>query len=357
MKLSAKQKIYLMAGLFAVLLFGHIALGGETLEADEAIRVHNVWVDVPLGQVFRDISIETGVIIATCPHMPDPLVSLDAGLGKALDVCLEELVAGQGLFVNERSKRFHLISCGDPSCPSALETASSKRIYLKYITAKHLQTSIPKSMQQYVTSGERTNEVFVYALPDISSHIMEIIHKLDIPREQVVLEVLVVDIWEDTSDKLGLDWDYSGSRTAISILDGGASFTGIGSYASVAASNLTQLSMTLRALVAEKRASIRSRPRVATLNGEKASIDISLDEYFSIATDMYGTSLRTELEVITSGVLLEITPHVGDDGNITVDVITEVSDVASRRNTSLGQSTGGDLPVIRRRKADTRVRV
>ena len=154
-----------------------------------------------------------------------------------------------------------------------------------------------------------------------------------------------------------MDWDYSGSRTAFSILDGGASFTGIGSYASVAASNLTQLSMTLRALVAEKRASIRSRPRVATLNGEKASIDISLDEYFSIATDMYGTSLRTELEVITSGVLLEITPHVGDDGNITVDVVTEVSDVASRRNTSLGQSTGGDLPVIRRRKADTCVRV
>lgn len=358
MTLTARIKSFLIVCVFPVLVFGGIAFGGKDADSDEPISVHNVWVDVPMGQVFRDISIETGVIIATCPHMPDPLVSLDAGLGKPLKECLGELVAGQGLFVNQRSKRFYLISCGAPSCPSALETASSMRMYLKYITAKHLQSSLPKSMQQYVTSGERQNEVFVYALPEISSHIMEIVRKLDMPREQVVLEVLVVDLWEDTSDELGLDWSYSDSKTSFSLAEGAAGFTGLASYASVAARNLTELNLTIRALVAKKQASIRSRPRVATLNGEKATVDISLDEYFSIATDMYGSSLRTELEVIKSGVLLEITPHIGDDGNITVNVLTEVSDVASRQNSSGNNGmSDGDLPVIRRRKADTRVRV
>lgn len=358
MNLTARQKLIFIAIISLMLVFGGIAAGGKAVDGDESIRVHNVWVDVPLGQIFRDISIETGVIIATCPHMPDPLVSLDAGLGKDLEVCLDELIAGQGLFVNRRRKRFYLISGGDPSCPSALETATSKRIDLKYITAKHLKSSIPKSMLRYITSGERKNEIFVYALPEISSHVMELVHKLDTPRQQVMLEVLVVDIWEDTTDKLGFEWDFSSPHTAFSTLDSVGSFTGLGSYASIAASNLTQLSLTLNALISEKRASIRSRPRVATLNGEKASIDISLDEYFSIATDIYGSSLRTELEVIKSGVRLEITPHIGDNGDITVEVMTEVSDVASRQNTSLGQSGGsGDLPVIRRRKAETRVRV
>lgn len=350
--------------LFALLLgiFCRSGVAGESEVSDvgsnETIMVNNVWVDVPLGQVFRDVSIETGVIIATCPHIPDPLVSLDAGLGKPLGECLGELIAGQGLFIYQRSKKFYLISGGDPTCPSALETTTSKRLYLKYITAKHLKTSLPKFAQQYVTSGERGNEVLIYAVPDITKHIMDIIHKLDVPREQVVLEVLVVDLWEDTSDELGLDWSYSGPHTSFSMADGTAGFTGLASYASVAASNLTELSLTLRALVAEKRASIRSRPRVATLNGEKATIDISLEEYFTIATDLYGSSLRTELEVIKSGVMLEITPHIGDDGYITVDVLTEVSDVASRRNDSSNNTiSDGDLPVIRRRKADTRVRV
>jgi len=353
-----------MVTILALLLwtFCRTGIAGESeigaADCDETIMVNNVWVDVPLGQIFRDISIETGVIIATCPHIPDPLVSLDAGLGKPLDKCIGELIAGQGLFTYQRSKKFYIISCGDPTCPSALETTTSKRLYLKYITAKHLKSSLPKSTQQYVTSGERDNEVLIYAVPDITKHIMKIIQKLDVPREQVVLEVLVVDLWEDTSDELGFDWDISSPHTSFSMAGGNAVFTGLASYANVAASNLTELNLTLRALVAEKKASIRSRPRVATLNGEKATIDISLDEYFTIATDLYGSSLRTELEVIKSGVLLEITPHIGDKGNITVDVLTEVSDVASRRNSS-GNSTvsNSDLPVIRRRKAETRVRV
>ncbi|MCK4886264.1 MAG: type II secretion system protein GspD [Planctomycetes bacterium] len=362
--IKKKQRKTTVVILLALLsgIFVHIAAAGEFDVSDsdinEIVMVNNVWVDVPLGQILRDISIETGVIIATCPHMPDPLISLDAGIGKPLKECISELVAGQGLFIYQRSKKFYLISCGDPTCPSALETTTSKRLYLKYITAKHLKGSLPKFSQKYVTSGERDNEILIYALPDITKHIMDIIHKLDVPREQVMLEVLVVDLWEDTSDELGLDWSYSGPHTSFSMAGGTAGFTGLASYASVAASNLTGLSLTLRALVAEKRASIRSRPRVATLNGEKATIDISLEEYFTIATDIYGSSLRTELEVIKSGVLLEMTPHIGDDGYITVDVLTEVSDVASRRNSSGNNSiSGADLPVIRRRKADTRVRV
>jgi len=139
--------------------------------------------------------------------------------------------------------------------------------------------------------------------------------------------------------------------------EGAAGFTGFGSYASIAASHLTGLSATLRALVAEKKASIRSRPRVATLNGQKATIDISLDEYFTIITDLNGSSFRTDLQVIKSGVMMEITPYIGDNDDITVDVLTEVSDVASRRNSSGSNNSSGDLPVIRRRKADTCVRV
>jgi type II secretory pathway component GspD/PulD (secretin) len=188
---------------------------------------------------------------------------------------------------------------------------------------------------------------------------MEMVEKMDLPRQQVMLEVLVVDLWETTSDELGIDWSFSTPHTSFSMTEGAGGFTGLGSYASVAASNLTSVSATLRALVAENKASIRSRPRVATLNGQKATIDISLDEYFTIITDLNGSSFRTDLQVIKSGVMMEITPFIGDDDDITVDVLTEVSDVASRQNSSGGSSTNssGSLPVIRRRKANTCVRV
>ncbi len=326
-------------------------------DADEVIIVNNVWVDVPLTQVFRDISVQTDVVIALCPHVPDPLISLDAGSGKPLEECLQELVAGRGLFIYPRNKRFYLISCADPACPSFLEVAESKRLYLKYITAKHLMSSLPLSVQKYVSSGERPNEMLIYTVPEIMKRIMGIVQKLDVPRPQVVMEVLVVELQEEASDEFGFDWEYQDRHNSFSMTGAIGAFTGLARYTSVPESDITGLLFTLRALVRERKASIRSRPRVATLNGQKATIDISLEEYFTVVTDFYDTSrLRTKLEVIKSGVLLNMTPHIGDNGDITVDVLTEVSDVVSRQNQVAG-NISGDLPIVRRRMTDTCVRV
>ena len=343
------------AAVLLSMLFGLMRSYAAGVDNNE-VMVNNVWVDVPLTQVFRDISVETGVIMATCPHVTDQLISLDAGSGRPLDECLGELVTGRGLFVYPKNKRFYLIGCGDPSCPSFAEVANSSRIYLKYITAKHLKTSLPKSTQEYISSGERPNEVLLYATPEISKRIMEIIAKLDVPQPQVVLEVLVVELLEETSDEFGFDWEYSDRHVSGSNAGGIGNFTSMAKYTSLPASELTSLLVTLKSLVGQQKATIRTRPRVATLNGEKATIDISLDEYFSITRDVSGTSLRTELQIVKTGVMLQITPQIGDKGDITVDVLTEISDVVARQNRVSGNESG-NLPIVRRRKANTCVRV
>ena len=135
-------------------------------------------------------------------------------------------------------------------------------------------------------------------------------------------------------------------------------FTSIARYTSVPKNEMTDILFTLRLLVAKEKADIRARPRVATLNGQPASIDITLDEYFTIVTDAYGPTalLRTELQVIKTGVLLNILPNIGEDGDITVEVLTEVSDVAARQNEIQGNKAGA-LPLVKRRKASTNVRV
>lgn len=326
-------------------------------DANEAITVKNVWADVPLTQVLRDISMETGVAIVTCSHVPDQLVSLDAGLGKPFRDCMEELLSGLGVYVHQKGKKLYLIGCGAPTCPSSIEIADPKRLYLKYITAKHFKSCLPPSVQQYVSSGERPNEVLIYAVPKIMEHIMGIVAELDTPSQQVVLEVLVVELWEEANKEFGLDWKYDRRGVSAGITYGLEIFTGTAGYTNIPAKQFTNLLLTLRMLVGEGKAGIRSRPRVATLNGQKATIDISLDEYYSIVTDLgYSGSLRTELQIIKSGVLLEITPHIGDNNDITVDVLTEVSDVASRQSQVTGNNSG-NLPVIRRRKANTCIRV
>jgi type II secretory pathway component GspD/PulD (secretin) len=168
----------------------------------------------------------------------------------------------------------------------------------------------------------------------------------------------VVELWDSASDEFGLDWGIQNDHLDVSMTEGLGYFTGLARYTSVPQNAMSGVMLTLRSLVSKERADIRARPRVATLNGQSASIDISLDEYFTIVTDAYGPNalLRTELQVIKSGIMLNITPNIGEKGDITVDVITEVSDVAERQNQIQGNESG-NLPLVKRRKVDTNVRV
>ncbi len=319
--------------------------------------VRNVWVDTPLSQVLRDISMQLHVTIAVDPSVQDCMISLEAD-GMALDECLRKVAAGQGLVVREIDDRFYLVGSGQPDSPTFIHLADVQRIPLKYITASHLMAILPGDVRQCVSKGDRSTEVLAYAPPDKLARVLEIVHEVDIPRRQVVLEALVVELSKEGGSEFNIEWERIGSRTYFSMENGTEIFTGIAQYTSVPANSLRSLMLTLHMLVRDGKASIRSRPRVATLNGEQATIDVSLEEYFTIVTDI-GTFLRTELQVIKSGVMLKMTPQIGDDGDITLKVFTEVGDVASRHNTVSGPNgnSSGNLPVIRRRKAETTVRV
>ena len=59
---------------------------------------------------------------------------------------------------------------------------------------------------------------------------------------------------------------------------------------------------------------------------------------------------RTELQEIKSGTILTITPHLGDNNDITLQVSVEVSD-------SIPRGRGSDLPVVTRRKAENNVTI
>ncbi len=189
--------------------------------------------------------------------------------------------------------------------------------------------------------------------------IRKVVRQLDVPGRQVVLEALVVELSEEASRKLGMDWERSGPDTIFSLVEGPESFVGGVNWTSVDQRDLRQLMLTIRMLVRDEEASVRSRPRVATVDGEKALINIAREEFFNIVTDINGDFLQTELQKIAAGVKLEMTPHVGKNDDITVSVMTEVSDVISRSSNIAGDNDNGsnDLPIVRRRVAETRVRV
>jgi type II secretory pathway component GspD/PulD (secretin) len=107
------------------------------------------------------------------------------------------------------------------------------------------------------------------------------------------------------------------------------------------------LVMTLNLLAQNQEATVIANPQVMAQDGKEAEIKVATEEYFKIVTEGYYT--RTDLEKIETGTILKITPRIGESGDITLEITTEVSDVVAR-----GED---NLPVVTRRTTKNTVRI
>lgn len=97
---------------------------------------------------------------------------------------------------------------------------------------------------------------------------------------------------------------------------------------------------------------VLSSPRVSTLHNQKAIIKAGSDEFFvtGVKSDTTtgtstNTSLNVELTPFFSGVALDVTPQIGEDGTVLLHIhptVSEVSDQSKRVNFGGGSS---DLPL------------
>lgn len=164
------------------------------------------------------------------------------------------------------------------------------------------------------------------------------IRDIDVRPGQVYVEARVEEISVDAMRQLGLSWqssgfNWSGDQPATAVLPW----------------NPSQLYATLEILDQEGKADLLASPRLAAVDGEEARILIGDRIPLIMTRKNADGELSEELEYIEAGIALEITPIVGQDGFITLDIRTEVSSIT-------GLTTQG-VPELRTREAVTRIRV
>jgi MSHA biogenesis protein MshL len=100
---------------------------------------------------------------------------------------------------------------------------------------------------------------------------------------------------------------------------------------------------------------VLSSPRIATLNNQKALLKIGTDEFFvtgvSTTTTTSGTGTGVTTPTVTlqpffSGVVLDVTPQIDEDGNIILHVHPSVSQVSTvTKGLNLGSLGNFNLPL------------
>jgi type II secretory pathway component GspD/PulD (secretin) len=229
--------------------------------------------------------------------------------------------------------------------------SETRIIKLDYVSATTASNLLPERFTDYVKVDETTNAVSISAPAEESDEIAGYIEAIDTERQHVMLDARVVVL--DRSDLLnfGVDWDFPTAQAGTFTDDttGAPDFPYALQIGYTPSRQFTQaLSLNLNLLSRNDEAAIVASPKVLAQDGREAQISITTEEFFEVTGDE-SAFVRAELEKIETGTIMYIKPRIGNDGDLTLDLRIEVSDVIAR-----GEQ---NLPVVSRRKARSTVQI
>jgi len=209
--------------------------------------------------------------------------------------------------------------------------------------------TLKSSLTRGIKAHANQNAVVLLDTPENIALYRNLITQLDVPSEQVEIDVTIIDVLTDKINELGFDWQSVGNTGALSLSEGLTadlirSSDGIAELASTFASPEDIFRLRLEALEADGEANILSQPSVVTLNNVPASIDNTETFFVKLEGDE-----AVSLEQVVVGSRLIVTPRImkeGEERNVHLDIYLED-----------GQRTGddvGDLPTIRQTKITTK---
>lgn len=189
-------------------------------------------------------------------------------------------------------------------------------------TGEDATTSTTSIIEKFVVTAEpRTNSLIVTATRPVQAQLAELIPSLDVPQQQVNVQLRIQEIQRRTAQNFGLDVDADFGNLSINILNGGLSLESIFN-ANPFISGLNILAV-LDALETQGLSRRVDDSNITMLNNEEGRIQSG----GRIELQFAGIDGQISSRTIEFGVIITMTPRVSNDGRVILEVRAEVTDV------------------------------
>jgi MSHA biogenesis protein MshL len=256
-----------------------------------------------------------------------------------------------------------------------------------------LQQLLPKDASHSVVVNAQSGVIAVRAMPNELNDVGKFLAKIqNTAGRQVILEAKIIEVDLNDDYQAGVNWSAlltngnqsyflgqsSPSTFAANLLAPsgptvtvapGNPVTGLvsntlgGAFTLAAASK--DFATYVNLLQVQGNTRVLSSPRVSTLNNQKAVIKSGSDEFFvtnvtsnTVTSTAASTSNSIELTSFFSGVALDVTPQIDDDGSVILHIHPTVSAVTSQNLsvTFAGQTDTLPLALSQIRESDSVVK-
>ncbi|SDH58386.1 type III secretion protein C [Pseudomonas flavescens] len=168
-----------------------------------------------------------------------------------------------------------------------------------------------------VSADVRNNAVLIYDLPARKAMYQGLIAQLDVPRNVIEIDAVILDIDRNELAELSSRWSLTSGGVS-----GGASLLEPGAPSTLFIQDAGRFSADLRALEGNGAASIIGNPSILTLENQPAVIDFSRTEYLTALAERVAN-----IAPITAGTSLQVIPRsLNHNGRSQVQLIVDIED-------------------------------
>lgn len=319
------------------------------------VRITNVFYDTELTEVLKDLSAQTGIMILTDGSVYGS-VSIELN-DLPLEECLKRILFPLG-YSYKKIDDYYLVGANKSENASYHLLTSTEAIKLNYLKAKDAYQLIADVYRPYVKVNPDINLMTITAPNQIIEKFKIDLANIDKPPKQIQIEAIISEVSTDALRELGIKWSgmLSKGSDTINVF---ADFTKLletstelvyKTFTKTISGDwsYTFLLPALQILAQSGKAEIKANPKIITLEGQKASINVGKEQYYQIVSGQPQYPY-IRFEVVKYGTSLNITPIVSENDEITVEVEPEVSDF-------VGDGLTG-LPIVSRRSVKTQIRV
>lgn len=271
-----------------------------------------------------------------------------------------------------RNKVRELVARLDVSQP---QSGNVRVIYLEYADAEEVATVLakvvssisklepdsakgakPSAENASVEADPATNSLLITADADTMESLLSVIKRLDIRRAQVLVEAIIVEITNDLSRELGVEWaaykqnnGFIGSRNSTTLgtlataIESGDGIAGAPNFAGQGLgffgnSNGVDFAGLINFFQGSAEANVLSTPSLLTTDNNEAEISIGQNVPFVTgsfttssgdSTDPFQTIEREDV-----GISLKVTPQINEGDTVNLEIQQEVSSISNSSQAS-----------------------
>lgn len=233
-----------------------------------------------------------------------------------------------------------------------------------------------------ITVDPQTHNIIVIADADTTLQISNVISNLDVPKPQVLINVVFVEVQRNNSSDIGVEGGWGKNNIGGNIASSGGSVFGLAGLNGVT-SNINTIGQpissaltpgsngigsgglyqiagenfqaTLRAIAKSGKVQVLSRPSIIARDGQLAKIvvgqQVPLPAGVSFSQAGNTTVPIVNVNYTDVGIILNVTPFIGNNGQVEMIVQPQISSVSPTERQAI--SADVSAPYLNVRSADT----